>query len=102
VTLREEHRLKVFENSVLRRILGPTRDEAIGRSRKIHSEELHNLYYLLNTIGMMKLRIIRWPGHVAHMREKRKAYGVLVGKAEGKRPLGRLRHRWEGNNKMDF
>jgi hypothetical protein len=62
------------------------------------------LYYLLNIIGIMKLRFMRWAGLVAHMKKKKKknANSVFIGKAEGKRPLGRLRHGWKGNNKMDF
>jgi hypothetical protein len=79
---------------VLRKIFGAKRDEVTGGSRKLHNEELRNLYYLLNVIGMIKSKIKRWAGHAAHIREKRNAYSVVVGKADGKRSLGRLRRRW--------
>jgi hypothetical protein len=92
LTLREEHRLRVFENRVLRRILGPKRDDVTGEWRKLHSEELHTLYSYPNIIRQIKLRM-RWVGHVSCMGEKRKVYRVLVGKPEGKRPLRRPRHR---------
>jgi hypothetical protein len=72
VTLREEHRLRVFENRVLRRIFGPKRDEVTGYWRKLHNEELHNLYSSPNTIRMIKSRRMRWLGHVARMGAKRK------------------------------
>jgi hypothetical protein len=67
LTLREEHRLRVFENRELRRILGPKRDEVTGDWRKLHSEELHNLYSSPNIIRMIKSRRMRWAGHVARM-----------------------------------
>jgi hypothetical protein len=102
LTLREEHRLRVFENRVLRKIFGPKRDEVIGGWRKLHDEELHNLYCLPSIIKIIKSRRMRWAGHVARMGEKRSAYEILVGKLEGKRPLGRPRHRWENNIKMDL
>jgi hypothetical protein len=89
--LREEHRLRVFENRVLRRIFGPKRDEMTGGRRKLHSEELHNLY---SSPRMIKSRRVRWAGYVARMGEKRNAYRITVGKPEGKRPLGRTRCRW--------
>jgi hypothetical protein len=95
VTLREEHRLRVFGNRVLRRIFGPKRDEVTGEWRKLHSEELHNLYSSPDIIRQVKSRRMRWAGHVARMGEERKVYKVLVGKPEGKRPLGRPRRRWE-------
>jgi hypothetical protein len=79
----------VFENRVLRRIFGPKRDEVTGDWRKLHKEELHNLYSSPNLIRMDKSRRMRWAGHVARIEEKRKAYRVLVGKPEGKRSLGR-------------
>jgi hypothetical protein len=101
-TLSEEHRPGVFENRVLRRIFGPKRDEVIGEWRKLHNEELHNLYSSPNIIRQMKLRQMRWVGHVAHMGEERKLYKVLVGKPEGKRPLGRPRQRWEDGIRMDL
>jgi hypothetical protein len=91
----------VFENRVLRRIFGTKRDEAIGDWRKLRNEELHNLYGSPSIIRIVKSRRMRWAGHVARMGEKRNAYRILVGKPEGKRPLGRLRRRWEDNIKMD-
>jgi hypothetical protein len=100
LTLREEHRLKVFENRVLRRIFGPKRDEATGGRRKVHNAELHKLYSSPSIIRMTKSRRIRWTGHVAQMGEKRNAYRVLMGKPEGKMPPGRPRHRWVDNIKI--
>jgi hypothetical protein len=85
----------VFENRVLRRIFGPERDEVTGEWRKLHSEERHNLYSSSSIIRQIKSRRVRWAGNVARMEEERKVYKVLVGKPEGKRPLGRLRSRWE-------
>jgi hypothetical protein len=82
VTLREEHRLRVFENRVLRRIFGPKRDEVTGGWRKLHNEELHNLYSSPNIIRVIKSRWMRCPGHVALVEEKRNAYRILVGKPE--------------------
>jgi hypothetical protein len=90
-TLREEHGMRLFENRVLRRIFGPMRYELMGDWRKLHNEELHNLYSLPNIIRMIKSRRMRWAGHVARMGERRNAYMILVGKPEGKRPLGRRR-----------
>jgi hypothetical protein len=92
--LRGEYRLRVFENRVLRRIFGPKRDEVTGEWRKLHSEELHNLYSSLDIIRQIKSRRRRWARHVAHMGEGRNLYRVLVGKSEGKRPLERPRRRW--------
>jgi hypothetical protein len=89
LTLREEQRLRVFENRVLRRIFGPKKDEVTGDWRKLHNEELHKLYSSPSIIRMIKSRRMRWAGHVARMGKKRNAYGILVGKAEGKRSLGR-------------
>jgi hypothetical protein len=91
----------VFENRVLRRIFGPKRDEVTGEWRKLHSEELHNLYSSPDIIRQVKSRRIRWAGHVVRMGEERKVYRVLVGKPEGKRPLGRPRRRWEDGIRMD-
>jgi hypothetical protein len=85
LTLREEHRLRVFENRTLRRIFGPKRDKVTGGWRKLHNEEFHSI------IRMVKSRRMRWAGYVARMREKRNAYRILVGKPECKRPLGRPR-----------
>jgi hypothetical protein len=94
MTLREEHRLRVFENRVLRRIFGPKRDEVMGGWRKLHNEELRDLYFSPSIIRIMKSRRMRWAGQVARKGEKRNAYRLLVGKSEGKRSLGRPRHRW--------
>jgi hypothetical protein len=97
--LREEHGLRVFENSVLR-IFGPKR-EVDGSWRKLHNYELHNMYSSPNIVRVIKARRLRWPGHVAHMGEGRGVYRVLVGKPKCKRPLGKPRHRWEDNIKLD-
>jgi hypothetical protein len=78
----------VFENRLLRRIFGPKRDEVTGDWRKLRNEEVHNLYSAPNIIRMIKSRRMRWAGHVARMGERRNVYGILVGKPEGKRPLG--------------
>jgi hypothetical protein len=102
LTLREEHRLRVFENRVLRRIFGPKKDEVTGEWRKLHNEELYNLYSSPDISMQVKSRRLRWAGHVARMREERKVYKVLVGKPEGKRPLGRPRRRWEDGLRMDL
>jgi hypothetical protein len=102
LTLREEHRLRVFENRVMRRIFGPKRDEVTGKWRKLHSEELHNLYSSPDITRQVKSRRMRWVGHVARVGEERRVYKVLVGKPEGKRPLGRPRHRWEDGISMDL
>jgi hypothetical protein len=100
--LREDNRLRVFENRVLRRTFGPKRDEVTGEWRKLHSEELHNLYSSPDIIRQVKSRPMRWAGHVARMGEERKVYKVLVGNPEGKRPLVRPRHRWEDGIRMDL
>jgi hypothetical protein len=92
--LREQHRLRVFENRVLRRIFGPRRDEVKGELRKLHNEELHDLYSSPSIIIIIKWRRTRWAGHVARMGEKRDTCRLLVRKPEGRRPLGRPRHRW--------
>jgi hypothetical protein len=89
----EEHKLRVFENRVLRRILGPKRDGVTGGWKKLHNGELHNLYSSPSIIRIIKSRGMRWAGHVARMEEKRNVYRLLVGKPEGKRPLGRPRCR---------
>jgi hypothetical protein len=102
LTLREEHRLRVFNNRVLRRIFGPKRCELTGEWRKLHSEELHNLYSSPDIIRQVKSRRMRWAGHVVRMGEERKVYKVLVGKPEGKRPLGRPGRRWEDGIRMDL
>jgi hypothetical protein len=102
VALREEQRLRVFENTVLRRIFGPKRDEATEEWRRLHNEELNDLCSSPNIIRVNKSRRMRWAGHVARMGKKRGAYRILVGRPEGRRPLGRPRHRWEDNIKMDL
>ncbi|KAJ4431957.1 hypothetical protein ANN_20566 [Periplaneta americana] len=102
LTLREEQKLRVFENKVLRIIFGAKRDEVTGEWRKLHNAELHELYPSPDIIGNIKSRRLRWAGHVARMGESRNAYRVLVGRPEGKIPLGRPRRRWEDNIKMDL
>jgi hypothetical protein len=88
--------------SDIKGIFEPKRDEVVGDWRKLHNDELHNLCCSPSTIGIIKSRRVRWAGHAARMGEKRTAYRILVGKAEGKRPLGRPRRRWEDNIKMDL
>jgi hypothetical protein len=100
--LREERRLRVFENRVLRRICGPERDELTGDWRKLHNEELNDLYCSLTIVRVIKSRRMRWAGRVARMGEERCVYRVLVGKPEGKRPLGRPRCRWDYYIKIDL
>jgi hypothetical protein len=100
--LREEHRLKVFENRVLRRIFGPKRDGVTKGGENCITRSCIILYSLPSIIRIMKSRWMRWAGHVARMEEKRNAYRLLVGSPEGKRPLGRPRCRWVGNIKMDL
>jgi hypothetical protein len=100
--LREEHRLRVFENMVLSTIFGPKKDEVTGEWGKFHNEELRDLYSSPSIIRIFKSRRMRWAGNVAQMGEKRNAYSLLVGKPEGKRPLGRPRHRWADNIRMDL
>jgi hypothetical protein len=92
----------VFKNGVLRRIFGPKRDEVMGEWRKLHNKELRDLYSSPSIIRIIKSRRMRWVGHVARIEEKRKAYRVLVGKPEGKRPLGRPRRRCVDNIRMDI
>jgi hypothetical protein len=84
LTLREEHRLRVYENRVLRRLFRPKRDEVMGEWRKLHNEELRDLYSSPSIIRMIKSRTMRWIRHVARMGEKRNAYRLLVGNPEGK------------------
>jgi hypothetical protein len=97
LTLREERRLRVFENRVL--ILEFKRDED-GSWRKLHNDELHSLYSSLNIVRVIKSKRMRWAGHVAHMEEERNIYRFSVGRPEGKRPLGRPKRRWEDNINM--
>jgi hypothetical protein len=92
LSLGEEHRLRVFENSA----------EEEGSWRKLHNDELHSLYSSPNIVRVIKSRRMRWAGHVECMEEGRGVYRVLVGRPEGKRPLERPRRRWEDSIKMDF
>jgi hypothetical protein len=102
LTLIEDRRLRVFENRVLRRIFGPKRDKVTGEWRKLHNEELNNLYPSPNIVRVIKSRRMRWAGHVARMGEGRGVHRVLVEKPEGRRPLRRPRRRWENNIRMDL
>ncbi|PNF41811.1 hypothetical protein B7P43_G02047 [Cryptotermes secundus] len=102
LSLREEYRLRVFENRVLRRIFGPKRDEVTGVLRKLPNEELHNLYSSPSIIRNIKSRRMRWVGYVAGTEEKWNAHRILVGKPEGKRPLGRPICRWMDNIIMNL
>jgi hypothetical protein len=101
LTLREEHRLRVFDNRVLRRISISKRDKVTGEVRKLHNEKLHILYSS-PIMRQIKSRRMMWEGHMARTGEDRKVYKVLVGKPEGKRPLGRPRRRWEDGIRMDL
>jgi hypothetical protein len=89
--LREESRLRVFENRVLRRMFGSNRDEVTGESKRLHNKETYGLYFSPNIIRVMNPRRLRWAGHVAPMRERRVVYRVLVKKPEGRTQLGRPR-----------
>jgi len=100
--LREKRRLRVYENRVLRRIFGPNRDEITGVWRKLHKEALNDLYSSTNIIRVLKSRRMVWAEHVARMGERRDVYGVVVGKPEGMRPLGRTKYTWEDNIKLDL
>jgi len=87
---------------VLRRIFGRRREEVTGEWRRLHREGLNDLYSSPNIVRVIKSRRMRWAGHVARMSEKRGVYRVLVGKPEGRRPLGRPRHRWVDNIRTDL
>ena len=100
--LREERKLRVYENMVLRRIFGPRRDEVMGERRRLHDEELNDLYCSPNIVRVIKPTRMRWAGHVACMGEESGVYRFLVGKPEGKRPPGRPRRRWVDNIRMDL
>jgi hypothetical protein len=94
--------LGVFENRVFRKVFGPKRDEVTGEWRKLHNEELSDLYSLPNIVRVVKSRIMRWVGHVARVGEGRVVNRIQVGKPEGKIPLGRPRRRWEDDIKIDL
>jgi len=102
LTLREERKLTVSENMVLRRIFGPREDEVRGELRRLNNEELNDLYSSPNIVRVIKSRRMRWAGHVARMGEEREVFRVLVGKPEVKRPLERPRRRWVNNIKLDL
>jgi len=100
--LRGERKLRVFENMVLRRIFGHRRDEVMGEWRRLHNEELNDLYPSPNIVRVIKSRRMRWAGHVTRMVDERGVYRFLVGKPEGKRLLERPRRRWVNNIRMDL
>ena len=100
--MREERRLRVFENRMLRRIFVPMRDEVTRKKRKLHKEELIDLYSSPNIVRAIKWRRLKWAVHVARMGNRIGVYRVLVAKPEGKRLFGRARLRWENNIKMDL
>jgi len=101
--LREERKLRVLEKMVLRRIFGPRSDEVRGGGwRRLHNEELNDLYSSPNIVRVIKSRRMSWAGHVAPMGEEKGVYRVLVGKPEGRRPLGRPRRRWVDDIKMNL
>jgi hypothetical protein len=100
--LREEKRLRVFEKMVLRRIFGTRRDEVTGEWRRLHNEELNDLYSSPNIVRVIKSRRMKWAGHVARMGEERGVHRILVGKPEGRRPLARPRGRWVDNIRIDL
>ena len=94
--------LPLFLTWLLDSIFGPRRDEVTGEWRRLHNEELNDLYSSPNIVRVIKSRRMRWAGHVARMGEETGLYRVLVEKPEGRRPLGRPRRRWVDNNRMDF
>jgi len=100
--VQEERKLRVFENMVLRRIFGPRMDEVTEEWRRLYNEELNDLYCSPNIVRVIKSRRIRWAGHVVRMGEERWVYRVLVGKPEGRRPMGRPRRRWVDNIRLDL
>jgi len=101
LTLREERRLRLFDSSVLRRIFGTNKDELKKKWRKLHNVKFNDLYSSPNIFRAIKSRRMRWAGHIARMVKRRRVYRVLVGKSEGKRPLGRRRLRCEIDISMD-
>jgi len=102
LTLREERKLRVFENMVLRRIFERRRDEVTGELRRLHNEELNDLYSSPNIVRVIKSRRSRWAGHVARMGEERRLYRLLLGKPKRRRPMGRPRRRWVDNIRTDL
>jgi hypothetical protein len=102
VTLRKENMIRVVENRVLRNIFGPKSDGVTGEWRRLHNDELNDLYSSTNIIRAIKSRRMRWAGHVERMGDRRVAFRVLVGRPEGKSPLGRARRRWEDNIEIDL
>jgi hypothetical protein len=100
--LREKRRLRVFKNRVLRKIFGLKRAEVTGEWRKLHNEELNDLYCSPSIVRVVKSIRMRWAGHVARMSDRRDVFRVLMRKPEDKRPMGRPRRRWENNIKMDL
>jgi hypothetical protein len=99
--LREEHKLRVFDKRVLRKMFGPKREED-GSFRKLHNDELHGLYSSPNIVRVIISRRMGWAGHVTRMGKGRGVYRVMVGRPEGKRPLGRPRRRWKDNIKLNL
>jgi len=91
ITLADEHKLRVLENKVLKKIYGPKQGDMAGEWRRLHNKELHGLYDSPDVVRIMKSRRLRWAGHVARMGEKRRLYSIVVGKPDGKIPLGRSR-----------
>jgi len=102
LTMREEQRLRVFDNRETRNVCSRKRDEVTGEWRRLHNEELNDLYCSPYIIWGKKSRRMRWTGHIARMGERKWTYGVLVGRPEGRGPLGKQRRRWEDNIKMDL
>ena len=100
--MQKERKLRVFQNMMLRKTFGPRRDEVTAEWRRLHNKELNDLYYSPNIMWVIKSRRMRWTGHVARMGEESGVYRVLVGKPEGRSPLGRPGRRWVDNIRMDL